>query len=517
MTGMNGTHDTLQSETPLKSVIGRAQRPSGPARTPSHTYAPARGPPQYVSIQSTQNRSSSVTRSRRDPNAQYRAQEKAYMQRIRQEPTDYFTGEPYTPSVTYSTGSETGDESPSSEALLDNDAYDQDVSLYYGNDEMQPSLEELKIPANRERLEWHAMLASVLTGDVVKQEKKRLIGTAGQQGENSLKAEVWLGVRSKLCGRTVPAQRRLIEDARASLDPVIESIINFQIKGEKEAGKPPAEQARDIVQKIERCESLYPTRLAFETAKPRAASEAYRISSEAVIAWHSTTEHINTELGILQRWVGNPQLDLGKKADLMSTMGPLGDDSSFLDRILKEDGLKSLQGNHSMLLGVSEVIRKAKNTLIENAEAFSVRHLPPYIEELLTLINFPSRLIEEIIRIRLSYARKMKDPTQQSAMMIEQMISQFQILLRLAVQIKQEYTLISQPEPGWELPPCIEEDFDRHIVEALKFYFQMLNWKLSGNKNTFKEAEILEQEWEFSNEIGRYLEDGDIEVAEQFR
>ncbi|KAI9777641.1 MAG: Suppressor of Sensor Kinase (SLN1) [Peltula sp. TS41687] len=515
-TGASGTHDNLPLETPLKGVLSRAQRPSGPARTPSHTYAPARGPPQYVPIQSTQNRSSSVTRSRRDPNAQYRAQEKAYMQRIRQEPSDYFAGEPYTPSLAYSTGSEAGDESPSSEVLLDNDAYDQDVSLYYGNDEMQPSLEELKIPANRERLEWHAMLASVLTGDVVKQEKKRLIGGAGQQGENSLKAEVWLGVRSKLCGRTVAAQRRLIEDGRASLDSEIESIINFQIKGEKEAGKPPAEQVRDIVRKIERCESLYPTRMALEAAKPRVASDAYRVSSEAVIAWHSTTEHINTELGILQCWVGNPQLDLAKKADRTSTVGALGDDSSFLDRILKEDGLKSLQGNHSMLLGVSEVIKKAKSTLIENAKAFAVRHLPPYIEELLTLINFPSRLIEEIIRVRLSYARKMKDPTQQSTMIIEQMITQFRILLRLAVQIKQEYTLIAQPEPGWELPPCIDDDFDRHVVDALKFYFQMLNWKLSGNKNTFKEAEILEQEWEFSNEIGRHLEDGDIEVAEQF-
>lgn len=518
MAGPNGGHDGNPPETPLKSHLNRPQRPVGPARTPSHTYAPARGPPKYVPLQAAaQNRSASVNRSRRDPGAQYRAQEKAYVQRIRQEPADYFVGDPYTPSLAYSTGSETGDESPSSEVLFDNDAYDPEVSLYYGNDEMRPSLEELKIPANRERLEWHAMLASVLTGDVVKQEKKRLIGTAEQQGENSLKAEVWLGVRSRLCGRTVAAQRRMIEDARAGLDPAIESIINFQIKGEKEAGKPPAEQVQDVVRKIERCESLYPTRQALELAKPRAASEAYRASSEAVIAWHSTTELINTELGILQRWVGNPQLDLGSKGNASGWAGTLHDDSSFLDRILKEDGLRSLHGHHSMLLGLGEVIRKAKATLIENAEAFAVRHLPPYIEELLTLINFPSRLIEEVIRIRLSYARKMKDPTQQSSMMVEQMISQFQILLRLAVQIKHEYTVISQPEPGWDLPPCIDEDFDRHVVDALKFYFQMLNWKLSGNKNTFKEAEILEQEWEFSNEIGRHLEGGDVEVAEQFR
>ena len=506
-----------RSDTPLRTLVGRPQRPSAPARTPSHTYAPARGPPSYANLQSTQTRASPAVRSRRDPNAQYRAQEKAYVQRIRQEPNDYFPPETYTPSLAYSTGSEAGDESPSSETLFDSRSYDQGGPLYYGNDEMQPSLEELKIPANRERLEWHSMLASVLTGDVVKQEKKRLTGTLEQQGDNSMKAEVWLGVRSRVCGRTLPAQRRIVEDGRAGLDPVIESIINFQIKGEKEAGKPPEEQVQDIVTKIERCESLYPTRLALEAAKPRAASDAYRASSDAVIAWHSTTEHINTELGVLQRWVGNPQLDLAKKGDRSSIPGGLSDDTSFLDRILKEDGLKSLQGNHSMLLGLGQVIEKAKQTLIQNAEAFALRHLPPYIEELLTLINFPSRLVQEVITIRLSYTSKMKDPAQQSSLMIEQMISHFRILLRLAVQIKNEYTVIAQPQPGWELPPCIDEDFDRHVLDALKFYFQMLNWKLSGNKNTFKEAEILEQEWEFSNEIGRCLDGGDVEVAEQFR
>ena len=560
-------------ETPFKAGTSttRPQRPGGPARTPSHTYAPPRGPTQYVQAQSTQqqqqqqqqpqqqqqqqqqqSRSNSTTRLRRDPNAQYRAQERAYVQRIREGPQDYFAtdGSTYTPSLTYSTESEAGDESPSSENLFDSGPADQDVSLYYGNDELQPSLEELKIPANRERLEWHSMLASVLTGDVVKQEKKRLTGTSGQQGENALKTEVWMGVRSKLCDRTLAAQRRVVEDGRASLEPLIESIIGFTIKGEKEAGKPSMEQVRDVVAKIERCESLYPTRLALEADRPRAASNGYRASCEAVIAWHSTTELINTELEILQRWVGNPELDFGRpgqrgqtaaaaaaaaaaattRPDASSTSSSssppppptpmtllVGDDSSFLDRILKEDGLRSLQGERSMLRRVGDVIRKAKVTLIENADAFATRHLPPYIEELLTLINFPSRLIEEVIRIRLSYARRMKDPSQlQSPMMVEELISQFRILLRLAVQIKHEYTVLSQPEPGWELPPCIDDDFDRVVVDALKFYFQMLNWKLSGNKNTFKEAEILEQEWEFSNEVGRHLDGGDVEVAEQF-
>ncbi|KAL8832201.1 MAG: hypothetical protein Q9191_000417 [Dirinaria sp. TL-2023a] len=493
----------------------RPQRPSAPARTPSSTYNPPRKPSHFIPLHQHRQRSYSSSR-RRDPNAQYRAQEKAYIQQLRQDPNHDYYDDLYTPSLAYSTDSEPDEESPSSEVHFDNDNYDQDTQLFYNNDDIQPSLEELQVPENRERLEWHSMLASVLKGDVVKQEKQRLIGTTEEKGEKALSNEIWVGVRARVCGRSLAAQKRVVEEGRAGLNPEIEGIIAFQVKGETEVGKPAAGQVEDVVRKIERCESLYPTRGALLEAHVRAASKEFQDSCEAVIAWHNTTELINTELAILQGWVGNEALDFAKTRARSPSAAGLTDDASFLERIHKDDGLKSLHGDHSMLLGVTEVIRKAKVTLIENAAAFAQRHLPPYIEELLTLINFPSRLIQEIIRMRLNYARKMKDPTQLAAMMAEQVISQFQILLKLAVRIKQEYTVISQPEPGWELPPCIDENFDFVVLDALKFYFKMLNSKLVGNKNTFKEAEILEQEWEFSNSIGRYLDGGDVEVAEQF-
>ena len=512
------TSEAHDSPRPLPNGMAspRPQRPSAPARTPSNTYNPPRKPSHYISLHSNRQRSYSNTR-RRDPNAQYRAQEKAYIEQLRQDPNSYYSDDLYTPSLAYSTDSEPDEESPSSEVHFDNDNYDQDTQLFYNNDDLVPSVEELQVPENRERLEWHSMLASVLKGDVVKQEKQRLIGTTESKGEKALSNEIWLGVRSRVCGRSLAAQKRMVEDGRAGLSSEIESIISFQIKGETEVGKPAAKQVEDVVQKIERCENLYPTRGALLEAHSRAASKEFQGSCEAVYAWHNTTELINTELAILQNWVGNEELDFSKKP----SAGPSGaagltDDASFLERIHKDDGLKSLHGDHSMLLGVAEVIKKAKATLITNAEAFAQRHLPPYIEELLTLINFPSRLIQEIIRMRLAYAKKMKDPLQLSAMMAAQVISQFQILLKLAVRIKQDYTIISQAEPGWDLPPCIDENFDLVVLDALKFYFKMLNAKLVGNKNTFKEAEILEQEWEFSNSIGRFLDGGDVEVAEQF-
>jgi mitogen-activated protein kinase kinase kinase len=496
----------------------RAQRPSAPLRTPSNTYAPARRPPQFNNAASSRTRSSSNKRtSRRDPNAQYRAQEKAYVQRVRQDPVDWIKFDTQTPSLGYSTDSETEEESPSSDLQFDNnDPYDPETNLFLVNEDIQPSPEELSVPENRERLEWHSMLASVLKGDVVRQEKQRLIGNTEQKSTVELNDEIWLGVKAKALGRTAAIQKRIVEDRRAAIGPVIESIISFEIKGETEVGKPPTEQVEDVVRKIEKCECLYSTRKELENAQPRAASSAFQASCDAIMSWHNTTQLINTELSILQGWVGNEGLDFQKPRKRSDSGGKLVDESSFIDRILKEDGLKSLQGDHSMLNPIGEVIKKAKNTLIHNAATFAERHLPPYIEELLTLISFPSRLIQEIVRMRLNYAKKMKDSAQSSAMIIDQMIDQLQILMKLACRIKQEYLDISYPTPGWELPPCIDENFDGVIVDALKFYFKMLNWKLGATKNTFKEAEILEQEWEFSNQIGRQLEGGDIEVAEQF-
>ncbi|KAK7563454.1 hypothetical protein IWX49DRAFT_502338 [Phyllosticta citricarpa] len=515
----NGVYDPAPVQTPVMTS-SRPPRPSA-VRTPSNAYAPQRRPQQYsLNSNSNRHRAASTNRSRRNPNAEYRAQERAYVERIRQDAPDnddFFNPDLRTPSLGYSTeDSETDDESPSTTDYLDNDPYENETLLYYGNDDLEPSLEELKRPENRERLEWHSMLASVLTGDVVKQEKKRLIGGGESQGDNTIKAEIWMGIRAKTCGRTLQAQRRLIEDGRSKAKSTIEGIIAFEIKGEAEVGLTAQEQVDDVVKKIGKIEGLYPTWQALEQAQPRAASAPFRESCDAVIAWHNTTKLINTELSILRSWVGNDELDFSKRRDRLEKDSHLTDDSSFIDRILKEDGLKSLQSDNSLLVGLNQVINKAKATLIANANAFIDRHLPPYVEELLTLINFPSRLVQEIIRMRLSYAKRMKDPAQQGVMMAEQMISQFQILLNLAIKIKEAYTVVSQPEQGWDPPPCIEENFDAVVLDALKFYFKMLNWKLSANKNTFKEAEILEQEWEFSKSLGKHLEGGDVEVAEQF-
>lgn len=506
------------------------QRPLGPIRTPSNTYNPATsrkpaGSQVTTSFVNDSTRSTSKTRPRQS-DSRFRAQERAYVQKLRQD----YSGEYFTSYQSMNgNDSDSEGETPSSEGPFD-DRLDQETIMFYGNDELQPTDEDVKDPESRERLEWHGMLEAVLTGDVVRQEKKRLISSADQQASKiAYKSELWMGLRAESCGRRLPVQRRVIEESRVTVDRLLDEIINFEVKGESEAGKPPYDQVRDVVKKIEKCESLYPSWHSLATEHKTAQSPMFHEAYDSILAWYNTNEMLNTELSILKKWVGNEDLDFSHtKQRSPAVHGISTDETTFLDRLMKEDGLQSLYNDKAkstpkgklvqwgMLRPISSVISKAKETFIRNAVPFQKRHLPPYLDELLTLISFPSRLIEEITKMRLAYARRVKETAQQNSLMQDQMISQFQLLLKFAIKIKLEYLAIENPEPGWDLPPCIDESFDQVVLEALKYYFKMLNWKLSGNKNTFKEAELLFQEWDFANDIGSHLQLGDTEVAEQF-
>lgn len=554
-----GTPSDVDNPIYMNGSSSRPSRPTGPARTPSSTYAPVRRPVQSnPTFNEHAPRSSS--RTRRGPD-QFR--DRAYLQRLQQpSASDYFNEYASAGMASYGDSDSEG-ETPSSEGGPF-DARDEEIIMFYGNDDIQPTDEDVNDPANRERLDWHGMLEAVLTGDVVKQEKKRITNSTEQQSGKQLHGseELWLGIRSRVCGRHLPVQRRMVDEGRATLDRRLDQVVNFEIKGEAEAGKPPYEQVRDIVNLLGTCERFYPSWAALGEKHKAAKSPEFIEASDAIMSWHNTNELINTELSVLRKWVGNDDLDFTRVKERSPGTASLNDEPSFLDRLMKEDGLKTLYSEEDdtdrrysnfgyqrgpdserrqperpqfdseydspfivsnrqrkdkgMFVRISTVIRKSKETLIRNYPAFRKRHLPPYIEELLTLMSFPSRLVEEIIKVRLAYARKAKETAQQSPLMLDQMISQFQLILKLAIRMKQEYVAIGQPEPGWHLPPCIDESFDQVVLDALKYYFKMLNWKLSGNKNTFKEAELLFQEWDFGNHIGSHLQNGHVEAAEQF-
>lgn len=500
----------------------RPQRPLGPTRTPSNTYNPStsRKPslPQSVPSFMEQTRPSK-SRTSKTGDSRFRAQERAYVQKLRQD----YPGEYFQAYTTAANDSDSEGETPTSEGPYDEVLEDEETIMFYGNDNIQPTSEDLEDPETRERLEWHGMLEAVLTGDVVRQEKKRLIGSSDPDvGRQEKSYDIWLGVRSKMCGRHIPVQRRMVEEARVIIDRGLEEITSFSIKGESEVGKPPYEQVKDLVLKLDKFDTLYPSWKMLAREHKMAASESFIESHDAILSWYNMNEMINTELAVLKKWVGNDDFDFSRTTQRSPAVNGIGgDETSFLDRLMKEDGLQSLYSDEQsarpgMLKGIRTVVLKAKDTMILNKATFAKRHLPPYLEELLTLISFPARLIEEITRTRLANARRVKETASQNPLMQEQMISQFQLLLKFAIRIKIEFLEIAKPQPGWDLPSFMDESFDEVVLEALKYYFKMLNWKLSGNKNTFKEAEVLFQEWDFANEIGSHLLRGHIEVAEQF-
>ncbi len=525
----NGTAESgggVYSMSPSNGSAVWPQRPSGPDRTLSNTYQPQRRPAQqatFASITGSDTRLPTTKPRQLTSGSTFRAQEREYVKRLREQ--DYTAGYFDMSSDGPHADSDSEGETPSSEGPFD-ERYDQEAIMFFNYDDLHPTEEDIRDASNRERLEWHGMLEAVLTGDVVRQEKKRLIGSGEEQGgKNAQKGELWLGVRSKVCGRNLSVQRRMVEEARAKVDRMIDDIINFHVEGESDAGKPPAAQVREVIGKIEKAESLYPSRAAFLAAHKAAVTTLCEDACDTVVAWSNISDMVSRELAILRKWVGNDELNFTRPRDKSPGVSGLSDESSFLDRLLKEEGLRSLHEHYeedgrslrrSMLDGISATILKAKGTLVLLAAEFRARHLPSHIEDLLTLISFPARLIEEVVKVRLAYAKKMKESAQQTALMQDQMISQFQVLLNLAIKIKLEYVAISQPEAGWELPNWIDESFDQVVLDALKYYFKMLNWKLSSNRNTFKEAEVLFQEWEFANEIGSHLYHGDVEVAEQF-
>ena len=448
----------------------------------------------------------------------YQVQERAYVAKLQQEPeNDYYA----TGLSKYDLRQESDDAADEDEDVLESYAYnfdegEQRISTPGEEDSIGfgASLpDDLAVPQNRLRIEWLTMLASVLTGDVVRSEKKRISGNVGTTDEGKLMAEIWIGLRAKVARRSAADERRIIEDARQSMDSTLETIAKFQVRDKDATPLTPHEQVVDILGKLEWCESMYSSRSEMLAAKPIVGSDVFLRSSSALTSWLTVTESVHTSLNILRKWTGNHELDVTQPASKSDGTSTPMNEESFIERVLKENGLEKTFDKRT-LISLDQMIDRAKQTMIANADAFAAMHLPPYLDELILLINFPTRLIEEALRIRLDSARKLEDPTM---LIVDQMLEDFVKLLKVAIEIKKQYIKTTEPEAGWQLPACIGEDFDSVVLEAIDFYFRLLHWKLGSDaQNHFKEAEILEHEYEFLDHVCQYVEGGEVQVAEQF-
>ncbi|EIW67172.1 hypothetical protein TREMEDRAFT_33972 [Tremella mesenterica DSM 1558] len=429
----------------------------------------------------------------------------------------------------------------------------------------------------RERLEWQSMLASVLSGDVLKGEESR-------QGVNrpddeavrrDIASSFWWQIRAKLRGRTEDEERRRVEEKRGRfVDRVLEEIDRFQVKiSTHPAGmdrRLSAENANDrklngsdevekkydaemsaldqvtyILEKLSVIETLYPTTVAMRAAKPLYNSPELQLRVDALTAWSTVVAALQSQLKILRRWTGSEELDITKPnttkeralvaknryhpfdararalSQAASTSGTPGneqaaDDTTFLERLMKEDNLKKTFARRTMVDNLA-VIVMAKETVIQHSVVFEELKLPNFEYELVRLIAFPGRLIIEALKVRLDAAGKLVSPSQ---IVIDDMLINFKLIIGLSVVIKKEYEAIVAPDPAnrWVIPHCFPSEYDTILTEGLKTFFKLVHWKLRLGSRTmyFSETAVLEKEWKFMYEAAQGIPGGDTVVAEHF-
>jgi mitogen-activated protein kinase kinase kinase len=328
--------------------------------------------------------------------------------------------------------------------------------------DLMPSAEDLANPEYVERLEWQNRLAQVLSGDVVTSEKKRIAEPSGPEDEKAHRYELWLGIRAKAYGRSLADQRRVLIEGRAYMDRVIEDVLSFNVKT-LEDGAANAQNAEkqvdDILARWDRCEALYSSRAALMEDKPATAEGSeFEITLSALVAWSNVTKNVRTLLQILRAWTGQNDLDLTRRggppmaANDIAALN-INDESSFIERILKENRIEQTFSKE-ILSTLNKQVYKAKETVEVNHVIFERMRLPSFLGDVQLLVNFPTKLIEEALKIRLAYARKLRDP---GLIVIEQLIDDFALCMKVAVGIKKEYLMVTEPTEGWNLVSWVDD------------------------------------------------------------
>ena len=428
----------------------------------------------------------------------------------------------------------------------------------------------LDVAEGKERLEWQSMLKSVLAGDILQTESSRIGEDRREERfRRELGRSLWWQIRARLRGRSEEEEKRHVEERRNRIvDATLEEVESFVVK--KTSGPPgvgrrlSAEDGRDltqppgceddlegrssdiaaidqvtnILQRLNLVEVLYPHYAAFRNAKPLYNSDAFRARVDGLIAWSTVVTALQAQLQILQNWTGSDDLDItrpnttrekalvGKnryhpldnkaKAQAQVMNDQTADDSTFLERIMKEDNLQRTFEKR-VFVDLVALVWNARQTVISYLPVFTDLQLPDFQYELVRLISFPAHLIIEALKIRLDAATKLVDP---NPMVINDMVDSFRLGISLAVLIKKQYDEMVEPDPAdhWAIPPCLPPVYDAVLLDALRTFFKLLHWKLKSGSRTiyFRETEVLEAEWEFLYETAEAVPGGDLVVAEHF-
>lgn len=426
------------------------------------------------------------------------------------------------------------DSARASFAVAPEQGVDRVSALLLEQEPIQPASQQEK-----ERLEWQALLASVLSGDVLKSEKTRIAVALNSLGDEQTNTHLnfWLGIRAKFHGRSVEEEKRKLEERRLrTVDGVINEILNFRVSdpehnGTQDRTAAALSEVSTILRRLDVVQSLYPTLKAFYLDKPAAAQSAFQARSDTLNTWYTVVTTLKHHFALLRRWTGSDTLDVNQpftsnEVPISMASGSqlaanghhnteIADGTSFVERLLKEESMQ-LTFEKGFLVTVHAFLGAARDAQVNLSSLFKEMNLPTFETELVPLISFPTKLAQAGLRLRLDYVQKLKDP---DVLIIDQMTEDLKLSIGLACTLKRQYEAILAPDPGgnWNLPQCISEDYDSTILEALIHFFRLLHWQLkSGAKGIlFKETDVLEAQWATFNDVSMTTPGGSCLVAEQ--
>ena len=384
----------------------------------------------------------------------------------------------------------------------------------------------------RERLEWQTMLASVLDGDVLRSEKKRIAVALESSAEeqNSTHLNIWLGIRAKLHATTEEEERKVLEEWRLrTVDPVIEEIMSFRFDSSTAPDATSAlKQVNALMRRLDVAQSLYPNLKAFHLDNPASTSPEFQARCDTLNTWSTLLTSLRRQIALLRRWTGSDTLDVTQpntNAEVAIGSNPahlvkggrteIADGTSFVERVLKEESIQRTF-EKGFLTTVHSFIGATRDAQVNLSALWKAMNLPTFENELVPLISFPTKLARAGLCVHLDHVQKLSDP---DILIIDQVIEDLKLTIGLACTLKRQYEAFLEPDPGgnWNLPQCISEDYEATILEALSVFFRLLHWKLtSGAKGIyFKETDVLEAQWATFNDVSMTVAGGSSLVAEQ--
>lgn len=468
---------------------------------------------------------------RKDPQAQYLAQEQAYVSKLRNDLVDDY----------YEKGLSPESNDDGSDRFLD-DEFEGDwdeEGLYLGgvgtsfDDPYSLSIEESfqfiegqggsqNKAAIQRRTVWQSMLTSVLTGQVITSEKSKMRTRREgyRAGSEEQVEELWFELRAKVCGRTLAEQRQILTQSRSNVADVLEKVATFKLQSESYPEVHAAHRVvGNIVNQIAKCELLYRNRKAMIEEYPILARSDMIVRIEALTAWYSTTSLVFQELNLLQQWTGNEDADPTKKPTAEG-MEPL----TLVERVFKQDeALKSICKNRIDSY-IFPLMRRCREISTAYAHVFvEDLGLPLLHQGLEPVLGFPMKLLRQTIQLRLDYARKLVNPTM---VIVDQTIQQFEIYMKLGLYVIGEYMDLTRPvlDKGWSFSRQDANSLNDVLLECITLYLELLGNKfLDGGKTSlsyvrsFKSIDNLEEKhYNFLQNTCKLIDGGSISVAERF-